>query len=82
MWNLEIVWEISHRDLQKTNSHSVEHKLELQSPQTHVTGVLKDLIHRAHVICDLKKDIFEELDLLKNIFVRNGDPEHLVMKTF
>ena len=44
-------------------------------------GVLKGLIHRAHVICDLKEDLLEELDLLKNVFIRNGYPEQLVTKT-
>ena len=43
--------------------------------------MLKGLIHRAHVICDLKEDLLEELDLLKNVFVRNGYPEQLVTKT-
>ena len=28
-------------------------------------GVMKGLIHRAHVICDLKEDLLEELDLLR-----------------
>ena len=44
-------------------------------------GVLKGLIHRAHVICDLKEDLLEELDLLKDVFIGNGYPEHLVNKT-
>ena len=44
-------------------------------------GVLKGLIHRAHVICDLKEDLLEELDLLKDVFIGNGYPEHLVTKT-
>ena len=38
------------------------------------------MIHRAHVLCDLKKDLIEELDLLKNVFTSNGYPEHLVLK--
>jgi len=42
---------------------------------------LKGLIHRAHVICDLKEDLLEELDLLKDVFIGNGYPEHLVTKT-
>ena len=44
-------------------------------------GMLKGLIHRAHVLCDLKEDLIEELDLLKNVFVSYGYPEHLVLKT-
>ena len=33
------------------------------------------------MICDLKEDLLEELDLLKNVFIGNGYPEHLVTKT-
>ena len=42
---------------------------------------MKGLIHRAHVICHLKEDILEELDLLKDLFIGNGFSEHLVTKT-
>jgi len=42
-------------------------------------GILKGLIHRAHMLCDLKEDLLEELDLLKNVFIRY--PEKLVSKT-
>ena len=31
-------------------------------------------------ICDLKEDLLEELDLLKNVFICNGYPEKLVSK--
>ena len=44
-------------------------------------GVLKGLIHRAHVLCDKKEDLVEELELLKNVFISNGYPEKLVLKT-
>ena len=44
-------------------------------------GVMKGLIHRAHVICDLKENLLEELDLLRNVFIRNGYLEKLVVKT-
>ena len=37
-------------------------------------GVLKGLIYRAHVLCDLKENLTEELDLLKNVFISNGVP--------
>ena len=50
-------------------------------PKNMLLGVLKGLIHRAYVIFDLKEDLFEELDLLKNVFIGNGYPEHLVIKT-
>ena len=50
-------------------------------PKNMLLGVLKGLIHRAHVICDLKEDLLEELDLLKDVFIGNGYPEHLVTKT-
>ena len=44
-------------------------------------GVMKGLIHRAHVICDLKEDLLEELDLLRNVFIRSGYPDKLLVKT-
>ena len=50
-------------------------------PKNMLLGDLKALIHRAHVICDLKEDLLEELDLLKDVFIGNGYPEHLVTKT-
>ena len=49
-------------------------------PKNMLLGVLKGLIHRAHVLCDMKEDLIEELDLLKNVFISNGYPEHLVIK--
>ena len=42
---------------------------------------MKGLIHRAHVLCDLKEDLLEELSLLKDVFISNGYPEKLVLKT-
>ena len=50
-------------------------------PKNMLLGVLKGLIHRAHVLSDRKEDLFEELELLKNVFVSNGYPEKLVLKT-
>ena len=47
-------------------------------PKDMLLGVLKGLIHQAHVIC---ADLLEELDLLKNVFIRNGYLEQLVTKT-
>jgi len=44
-------------------------------------GVLKGLIHRAHLLCDLKDDLLDELNLLKDVFVSNGYPYKLVNKT-
>ena len=44
-------------------------------------GVLKGLTHRAHVLCDKKEDLLEELELLKNVFISNGYPEKLVLTT-
>ena len=44
-------------------------------------GVLKGLIHRAHLLCDLKDDLLDELNLLRNVFVSNGYPYKLVNKT-
>ena len=34
----------------------------------------KGLIHIAHVVCDLKEEPLEELDLLNNDFMSNGYP--------
>ena len=51
-------------------------------PKNMLLGVMKGLIHRAHVICDLKEDLLEELDLLRNVFNRNGCPEKLVVKLY
>ena len=38
-------------------------------------------MHRAHVLCDRKEDLLEELAFLKNVFISNGYPEKLVQKT-
>ena len=43
--------------------------------------MLKGLIHRAHILCDMKEDLLEELALLRNVFVSNGYPKKLVLKT-
>ena len=50
-------------------------------PKNMLLGVLKGLIHRAHILCDMKADFLEELALLRNVFVSNGYPEKLVVKT-
>ena len=42
---------------------------------------MKGLMHRAHVICDLQEDLLHELNLLRDVFITNGYPEHLVTKT-
>ena len=44
-------------------------------------GVLKGLIHRAHLLCDRKEDLLEEIQLLKDVFIANGYPKKLVDKT-
>ena len=50
-------------------------------PKNMLLGVMKGLIHRAHVLCDLKEDLLEELSLLKDVFISNGYPEKLVLQT-
>jgi hypothetical protein len=50
-------------------------------PKNCLLGVLKGLIHRAHKLCDLKEDLLEELQLLRDVFVSNGYPVVLVEKT-
>ena len=44
-------------------------------------GTLKGLIHRAHLLCDLKDDLLDELQLLRDVFISNGYPSKLVEKT-
>ena len=44
-------------------------------------GILKGLIHRAHLLCDGKEDLLEEIQLLKDVFIANGYPKKLVDKT-
>ena len=44
-------------------------------------GVLKGLVHRAHLFCDLKNDLLSELELLHDVFISNGYPQKLVDKT-
>ena len=44
-------------------------------------GVLKGLIHRAHVVCYQKEELLEGLELLNNVFICNGYPDHLVSAT-
>ena len=36
-------------------------------PKNMLLGVLKGLIHRAHILCDMKEDLLEELALLRNV---------------
>ena len=50
-------------------------------PKNMLLGVLKGLIHRAHMLCDEKEDLLEELELLRNLLMCNGYPEHLVSQT-
>ena len=41
-------------------------------------AVMKGLMHRAHVLCDLKEVIIE-LSLLKDAFISNWYPKKLVL---
>ena len=50
-------------------------------PKNLLLGVLKGLIHRAHELCDLREDLLEELDLLRDVFIANGYPQECVTKT-
>ena len=36
---------------------------------------------KVHVICDGKGDLLEELELLRDFFICNGYPDHLVSAT-
>ena len=44
-------------------------------------GVLKGLIHRAHLLCDIKEDLLCELELLRHVFISYGYPRKLVEKS-
>lgn len=50
-------------------------------PKTMLLGVLKGLIHRAHYFCDKEDDLKKELELLRDVFIINGYPKQLVLKT-
>ena len=45
-------------------------------------GVLKGLVHRAHLLCDIKVDLLNELELLRNVLICNGYPRKLVEKKY
>ena len=63
----------------ETQTHSYTHRSNRS--KNCKLGVLKDLIHRAHLLCDLKEDLLLELNLLKYVFIANGYPKKLVEKT-
>jgi len=44
-------------------------------------GIIKELVHQAHYFCDLKEYLLDELGLLKDVFIMNGYPLKLVMRT-
>ena len=50
-------------------------------PKNLLLGVMKGLIHRAHILCDEKEDLMEELCLLRDVFILNGYPVKLVKET-
>ena len=50
-------------------------------PKNCLLRVLKGLIHRAHTLCDMKEDLIDELELLHDVFIAHGYPEHLVRRT-
>jgi hypothetical protein len=49
-------------------------------PKNNLLGVLKGLIHRAHMLTDEEKDLADELQLLNDVFISNGYPAKLVEK--
>ena len=51
-------------------------------PKNLLLGVMKGLIHRAHILCDEKEDLMEELCLLRNVFILNGYPVKLVKECY
>ena len=44
-------------------------------------GVMEGLIHRAHLLCDLKEDLLDGLNLLRDVFMSNGYPTKIVNHT-
>ena len=42
---------------------------------------MKGLIYTAHLLCNLKEDLLDELDLLRDVFISNGYPRKLVDRT-
>jgi len=50
-------------------------------PKNLLLGVMKGLIHRAHMLCDEKEDLLQELSLLRDVFIANGYPYKLVIET-
>ena len=38
-------------------------------------------VNQAHLLCDIKEDLLNELELLRNVFICNGYPKKLVEKT-
>ena len=48
--------------------------------QNYIVGVLKGLIHSAHVLHNRKKDLIAELELLKDVYTSNSKPQMLVEK--
>ena len=57
------------------------HTQQYINPKNLLLGVMKGLIHRAHVLCDEKQDLLDELSLLRDVLIANGYPEKLVKDT-
>jgi len=56
--------------------------LHLNTPQLHIgnmqnckLGVPKGVAYRAHLLCDIKEDLLNELELLRNVFICNFYPK-------
>ena len=73
------------KEAQRAKTMVVSHlcfKLQWRSnhPKNALLGILKGLIHRAHMYCDERKDLEDELNLLADVFVMNGYPKNWLIK--
>jgi GIY-YIG catalytic domain len=70
-----------HEDCEHFLSQSPRISRRSNHPKNNLVGILKGLIHRAHIFCDKEEDLKKELELLKNVFIANGYPDYLVNRT-
>ena len=59
---------IYHKGLQQRDDYLKVYSPEVNNSRAVKLEVLKWLIHRARLLCDLKKDLLDELNLLTEFF--------------
>ena len=62
---------IYHKGLQQRDDYLKVYSPEVNHSRAVKLEVLKWLIHRARLLCDLKKDLLDELNLLTDVFDSN-----------